>query len=309
MIENAFILAAGFGTRLAPLTTFVPKPLFPIVGKPALEIVLESLSRIGVRNFYINAHHLPEKIQKQAQDFCIENVKIEIVLEENKILGTAGGLGNIFAGINKPNETILVHNGDIIENFDIESALNFHRSKDFAATLILTDEPRINSVIVTNEKVRGFGNYNRLKTGAVSRKTYSGVAFLEPEVLATFPTDSFASLIEYIEPWIERNLVGAWLDDGFWHDFGSPGAYLELHRRILYKGIFPHDSAGKKVWIAENARVSSEAKIVGFAAIGKRAEIPAGANICNSVIWDDSILSPQNYFNSIVTPQCVVDVI
>ncbi len=60
-VRKAFVLGAGLGTRLRPLTNVLPKPLLPIFGKPLITFALDHLRQIGIEQFWVNTHHLPEK--------------------------------------------------------------------------------------------------------------------------------------------------------------------------------------------------------------------------------------------------------
>ncbi len=294
MIEDAIILCAGFGTRLRPLTNFVPKPLFPIVCKPALALVIESLARRGIKNFFCNAHHLADKIVAAS-----ENIPQRVrVFVEPKILGTAGGIGNIFFRLGKPNRTFLVHNGDVVENFDLDSALRFHRENQFAATLILVDNPAVNTVVVEGNRVVGFG------TDGTHRLTYSGVGFFEPGVLSAMPHYRFASLTEVLMPFVRAGQVGAFVETGFWSDFGTPESYLALHRDILVGGALEIPGAGEKIFFA--GEKIPPAKFSGFCAVCPEAEISPEAHLENCVVWENSRVLPGRYSNSIITPYGIV---
>ena len=302
--NTAFILCAGFGTRLAPLTNFVPKALFPIVNRTALEIIIRRLSsrKSGIKSFYINAYHLAEQISAAANSDSISQfgANVKVVVELPKILGTAGGIGNLYRNAGKPDGTILVHNGDVIEDFDIEALYYFHRKSGAAATLVLVDNPQTNSVICDGKRVIAF------RSGEGS--TYSGVSLIEPNFLKTFPHNKFASLVEYLRPYIKRGLVFAYKTRKFWCDYGTLNSYLELHRKILVDSAMQIDGAGEHIYISPDADVHPDAEIGGFAAIGKNAQIPAGCTIINSIVWKNTNVKPGKYVNTILTPYGKSDV-
>ena len=300
-MTTAFILAAGYGTRLAPLTDYMPKALFPVVDKPALQLVIERLYSHGIRNFYINAHHHARMVADFAaqRGAMFADAEVHVVVEEREILGTAGGLGNLFRVAGEPQETILIHNGDIIEDFDIAGAYEFHKSRNAAMTMILVDNPDTNSVCTDGGKVVGFSQGDGL--------TYSGVAFIEPAMLASFPHDKFASLTDCIKKWLGARAVYAMAQDKFWRDFGTLAQYLELHRRILMDGESDSAHAGARVWISPDANVHPDAEIAGFAAIGARAII-GKCKIANCIVWQETRLSHGEYYNAIVAPQTRVDI-
>ncbi|HDG67990.1 MAG TPA: NDP-sugar synthase [candidate division Zixibacteria bacterium] len=302
MVADAIILCAGYGTRLAPLTHFIPKPLFPVVCKPALGIVMERLAVAGIKNFFCNAHHLWRQIVEAVPEVAPAGVEAKVFVEKDEILGTAGGIGHIFAQIGSPQRTFLVHNGDVLENFDLEAAYRFHIAGGFAATLILVDFPRINTVIVQGDRVAGFS-----ESVPGEGLTYSGVGFFGPEILETFPHDRPGKFAEYLLPFVRAEKVGAWRERSFWHDFGTLPGYLELHRRILIEGEFDIPGAGEGVFFAKGTPPDG-VDFYGFCAVCEDVSIPPGTQIANSVVWRGSKVSPGHYINSIITPFGVVEV-
>ena len=107
---KALILAAGFGTRLKPLTNDLPKPMFPVLNRPILEHALHFLSSQGIKEIAINLHHQPEKIIDYFGNGKNFNVKLHFSKEEN-ILGTAGGIKKLELFFK--DEAFLVINSDI----------------------------------------------------------------------------------------------------------------------------------------------------------------------------------------------------
>ena len=87
---RAILLAAGFGTRLRPLTNTTPKCLVPIKGKPLLEVWLERLSEVGVGPFLINTHYLAEQVERFVElSLYTDNITL---VHEAKLYGTEGTL-------------------------------------------------------------------------------------------------------------------------------------------------------------------------------------------------------------------------
>ena len=144
-ISQAIILAAGFGTRMQPLTFKTPKPLVKINNKPILYYILEELRKNNIKNCFINTHHLSEKIEKYINEYKYKNQTMNInIVNEKKILDTGGAIKNIKnKDTSKP---ILVINGDSIiipnhsENFLSQLTSNFKpRNMDF---LLLLDNKK-----------------------------------------------------------------------------------------------------------------------------------------------------------------------
>ena len=105
MIKKAFILGAGFGTRLKPLTFVKPKPLIPVLGKPLIEYSINHLKTIGINQIIVNTHHLPEQFKRELGTGKKYGIKISYSYEP-QILDTGGGLKNIESYLEKLNKKI-----------------------------------------------------------------------------------------------------------------------------------------------------------------------------------------------------------
>src|ERR1700740_2121101 len=92
-IRTAFVLGAGLGTRLRPLTDLVPKPLLPIFGKPIISFALDHLIAHGVERFVINTHHLPEQLNRLFDSGFYRGREVHLIYEP-ALLETGGGIRN-----------------------------------------------------------------------------------------------------------------------------------------------------------------------------------------------------------------------
>ena len=130
MITQAFILGAGLGTRLRPLTDALPKPLVPLFHKPLAEWAVEACEAVGCKRFAINTHHLPEKWQGFGVNRDVKFFHEPILLE------TGGGLKNIENWIEGGN--LLIHNGDVFASINlITEATILHHLARSTPTLFL----------------------------------------------------------------------------------------------------------------------------------------------------------------------------
>src|SRR3982751_5962221 len=132
---KAMILAAGFGTRLFPLTIDRTKPAIPFLGKPLVGYVAEYLAQFGTSDVVVNLHHQPQSVIDALGDGSSFGVKIDYTIEQPAILGTAGALDNARDCLE--DDTFLVVNGKIITNIDIKAALENHHASGALATMIL----------------------------------------------------------------------------------------------------------------------------------------------------------------------------
>jgi mannose-1-phosphate guanylyltransferase len=132
------VLAAGRGTRLAPLTDTVPKPLAPVGGRPFLEHVLEFLAAGGIREVVINLHHLGHLIEAHVGDGRRFGLAVRYSREPT-ILDTGGGIKAaepLLAG-----EPFVVANGDSLLRMRLAELLDFHRARGGIATMALRPDP------------------------------------------------------------------------------------------------------------------------------------------------------------------------
>ena len=132
---RAMLFAAGKGTRLRPITDRLPKALVPVAGKPLLAIIIERLRNAGVEEIVINIHHFGEQIL----DYLSNNdfgVNISVSDERESLLDTGGGLKKAVPLFSSSNESILLHNVDILSDADI--ALFYEKSSTQAATLLVS---------------------------------------------------------------------------------------------------------------------------------------------------------------------------
>ena len=138
---KAMILAAGFGTRLWPLTIGRTKPAIPFLNRPLIACTIDYLKQYGFDELIINLHYEPESVRAQLGDGSQFGVHISYSVEEPEILGTAGALDHVREQLD--HGTFIVVNGKIITDIDLQAALQTHREKQALATLILRPNPKL----------------------------------------------------------------------------------------------------------------------------------------------------------------------
>jgi len=144
---SAFILAAGLGERLRPITDHFPKPLLPILGKPILQSILEKVSTLTAQKIGINLHHKKELIENWIRQSPFSE-KVELFLEDS-MLGTGGALKNAESLLSKG--PFLVHNSDIVSDIDLGKLIEFHLSSSNLLTLAVHDYPEFNKLFINNK--------------------------------------------------------------------------------------------------------------------------------------------------------------
>ena len=245
MVRKAIVLAAGFGTRLRPLTLSRPKPLLPVMGEPMLARILDMLVSWGVEDITVNAHYLADQIEdfvKEYQGDAAKGVKIS-VSREDEILGTGGVLRPLKSWIG--DEPFWLVNGDIVvEDLDpepIEEA--FEQSGRFAACWMSEDfGPR---TIEADPEGR-VCNWRSDDAGFPGTYTYTGVAILSPEVADYLPPvkkggSGFCSIVDAYEKAMMTDakfVVGVQEPEAMWCDAGTCEVYRELNSEPMAPSLF-----------------------------------------------------------------------
>jgi mannose-1-phosphate guanylyltransferase len=276
---KAMILAAGLGTRLEPLTKIRPKPLFPVLNRPLLGIIIEQIQGMGATGIIINAHHLAEQIKRFVGGGQWDaEVKVRI---EPQILGTAGGIKNC-ADFLHDVPFFMVVNADIYHTFDLNPAIHYHREAKNLATLILCDHPRFNQVGIDHEgriiSIRGESIQKPLAPSQTL--TFTGIHIISTELLDCMPSTGFFGIMELYMELASRGeaIRGYHMNEGYWRDIGSMEAYKTLHQDLVRE-------QGELV-IHPEAHITEGVLMEGFVCVGKGSRIKEGAVIRDSIIWD-----------------------
>ncbi|MCP4687443.1 MAG: nucleotidyltransferase family protein, partial [Desulfobacterales bacterium] len=186
---KALILAAGLGTRLRPYTDRLPKPLFPLGGRPLLDITIHRLASAGFREIVVNTHHLNTAIEShvRGRDY---GIPVHLV-HEPAILGAGGAIKNTAEFWT--DGPFLVINGDIATDIDPARVYAFHLGHGDPATLVLMDDPEFNTVSVDHRGfITGFGPRDaEARKAAHERLTFTGIQVLNPEILDFIPNNGF----------------------------------------------------------------------------------------------------------------------
>lgn len=217
---KAIILAGGKGTRLAPYTKVLPKPLMPIGDMPILEILLRQLKRAGIDEVVLTVGHLAGLLQAFFQDGQSLGLTISYSFE-NYPLGTAGPL-SLVQGLD---DTFLVANGDVLTTLDLVDLFKFHRRSGAAAT-IATHKRTVNVDL-------GVIQFNGTQdvVGYIEKPTYDfqvsmGIYVFEPRVLNFIPYNQYLDFPDLVLNLIEAgDRVVGYPFDGYWQDLGRPDDY------------------------------------------------------------------------------------
>lgn len=222
---RGMILAAGYGTRLAPWSDHLPKPLLPVPGGTVLDRAVAALDSAGVGEIAVNTHHLGDLVaahlrgRRDAARFTL--------FPEAEILGTGGALANARAFL-AAGDTFLLHNGDVLADLDLAALLSDHHTSGALATLVLVDWPAVNSVdLAPDGAVLAIAD--RPSAAAGRRLTYAGVGAFAAGLLADIGP-GFSSLIDPLVRALAAapGSVRGWVPTApGWSDLGTLPRYLD----------------------------------------------------------------------------------
>jgi mannose-1-phosphate guanylyltransferase len=233
---KAFILAAGLGTRLRPLTEKVAKPSLPLLGVPTLWFPAWQIrGQLGIDSFMVNASHAPETIRQAANDEILSRftgIRFQVSDESKELLGTSGALKKIEPWI--AGETLVVSNGDVVSDFDLSKMLKFHQSKKSKLTLHLRafdgGDEKYADIKCTKDGVV-------LELGPKKEKgvMFSGCYIIEPELLKKLPKGFSDLRPALLEPLAKDGALFTYREDCEWLDTGSLSSYAKANFEILKK--------------------------------------------------------------------------
>lgn len=227
-INTAFILGAGLGTRLRPLTDNTPKPLLPIGGRPIITYAMEHLQAVGVRRFIINTHHCAGRYAEVFPEGSWRGIPITF-RHEPLLLDTAGGIKNI-EDLIAEDERIIVYNGDIISSLPLAPLLERHASGNSEVTLVLRSRgPLLNVNIDQNGFICDMRHM--LKNPGVQSCLFAGIYIVEKSFLHRLTAGKIESIVPPIVAMIKENpraAAGVVIDDGYWYDLGTLEEYNKL---------------------------------------------------------------------------------
>jgi NDP-sugar pyrophosphorylase family protein len=296
-VRTAFLLCAGWGQRLQPLTNQIPKPLVPICGVPLCQFALSRIASLGVERIVINTHRLADQFIRLFPEYPepsrYDGVPV-FFRHEPVLLETAGGLKNI-EDLLLPGP-VLVHNGDILAELDLAALCDVHAKSGAVCTLALRSSG--GPLQVGFDAASGVVTDIRGELGSASpRFLYTGVCVVEPSMLARIPA---GGPVSFVPVWLDalragEKIAGVVLDGGVWRDIGNIEEYLRIHADLASGAVKIAPPAGQEEWPQwrmPGASVDNGASLCGWNWLGPDCQVRGGATVENSVLWAGAIVEP-----------------
>lgn len=296
---QAILLAAGFGTRLWPLTVDRAKPAVPFLGRPLIAGLVERLKEGGFDRIVVNTHHQPDSIRAALADH-----PDVLFSHEPEILGTAGGPARARdTGLLAADRDTLIVNGKLYTEIDFGGVMRAHRASGAAVTMALRKNPsraHFREVLVTDGWVSGFGA-GRIPEGPTPH-LFTGIHAIAPSVLGAMRAEFSDTIRDVYPPLIEAGSVAAHLaDEGRWWEFSTPERYWALHQQAHAEGW------GNTVCADPTARWAAEA-VVDRAILWAGVTIEAGAVVRRAILGEGvHIRSGETVVDAIVVDRRRID--
>jgi mannose-1-phosphate guanylyltransferase/phosphomannomutase len=307
---RAFVLAAGVGSRLKPLTTDIPKPMIPILDKPALYYTFLNLWKNGFESACVNIHYLPGVLTSYFENNDEIGVKLNFS-HEKELLGTAGAIKNMEDFFD---DTFVVMSGDGLTDINLRKAVEFHKKKKSVATIVLKkiDLRFEYGIAIAN-------NDGEIKTfiekpfwrDVFDNNANTGIYILEPEVFNFIPRNKFFDFSMNLFPLLmkEKHKICGYIMDEYWTDMGNTFEYKKgvfdfLDGKVKFDIGISNNKDNKRInasakidksaeicgpcFIDDNVTIGANVVIGPYSVISDNVKIGSDASISKSIIWKNS---------------------
>ncbi len=276
---NVFLLCAGYGTRLTPITKYIPKPLVPLLNTEMLNYNIFLFNKLGFKDFVVNVHHLKEIFLNFKPIF---DVNINYSLEDT-ILGTAGGIKNAEL-LFKKDEPIIIMNGDIYYNFDVKKVIDYYKSLNNPLALMVLQEDESGNVTSNNQYISSLREkQSDFYKNEDKKYKFTGLHIISYEMLKYLENEYSCIIEKYIEL-LNTKRIYSYIDTdkNYWSDIGTPESLLKTNIDLINNENYysNYDFIKKDNFIL--SEVNAENSV-----IGKNVEIDKKVFVKNSVIFDN----------------------
>ena len=260
---TAFVLGAGLGTRLRPLTARRPKPLIPVAGRALICHAFDHLLGLGVERFVVNTHWCAGCYDEFFPEGSWRGRPITFVEETPEVLETAGGIWNARGQLG--DGPFVVYNGDILSDLPLAEGWARHVAAGNEVTLVLRSQGENRNVTFDTASGRVLDLRRVLRPELEPAQLFTGIYFVEPEFIARIPAGEKLSVVPIFHAMIREGakLGGCVLDAGDWRDLGTRGEYLAACAAL-----------GEPQWIAPSAQIGE------------------GAELRDCLVWENAVVAP-----------------
>jgi mannose-1-phosphate guanylyltransferase/mannose-1-phosphate guanylyltransferase/phosphomannomutase len=306
---KAMVLAAGLGTRLKPITFGIPKPMVPVIDRPAMAHLLTLVQKHGFTDAVANLHYFPDTIRDYFGDGSEFGVNLEYNFEE-ELLGTAGGVRAVSETLTEGGEPFLIISGDALTDIDLTALIARHKAHGGVATLTVkrVDDTREYGVVLHDSEGRITGFQEKPEPAeALSDLGNCGIYVFSPEIFDYFPAEPFVDWANDVFPVLLENDVPFYIHEinEYWNDVGSltelrEGTFDALAGALdlgiegtggdgVHSGtpgaLDKAELVEGAIWIGRDVTIGDGVKLQGPVVIGDGATVGAGAAVRDSIIF------------------------
>ena len=296
-ITQAFVLAAGLGKRLRPLTDALPKPLIPIFQKPLITFVLDHLINAGVNRFVVNTHRRPELFRSffNRGDYAGEPVTL---VHEPELLETGGGIKNAKRCLGS--HPFITYSGDILTDVKLQPFIEEHFRRGNDVTLALRDTGLASDIALRDHRVVDVAN----RYGIAGSLDFANIAVWNSAVFKRIPPQKKISFIPILSNWIGEGgkIGGLVINDGKWFNISSRTEYLDVHRTILREDWKPHYVKNRD-WperVSKSAIVDASAELRGCSVVGEHCRVGAEAVLEDTILWPNAEIASKSQLHGCI---------
>jgi mannose-1-phosphate guanylyltransferase/mannose-1-phosphate guanylyltransferase/phosphomannomutase len=278
---RAFVLGAGLGKRLRPLTDVLPKPLIPVWQRPLITHAFDHLCRLGVGEFVINTHHLPQTYLETFPGSVYQNADgLSCPLHfchEPVLLETGGGLANVRENFQEA--PFIVYNGDILTDLPLEKALEAHSRDASLVTLVLRSGGAVCNVAFDTRRGKVLDLRNALGTNHPHQVQFTGLYIVSPAFFEFLIPGKIESVVEGFLRALQagKRIGGILIDEGNWWDLGDPASYLEAH--AAYAKC--HPVVARHV----TSRIAPNADLDVLTCVSEHCVVAEDTHLRNTLLW------------------------
>jgi NDP-sugar pyrophosphorylase family protein len=300
-IRTAVVLAAGFGTRLRPLTDDIPKPAIQFLNRPVIHYIFDQLLDYGVERIFVNLSHLPERMRQVLAPY---HGSVEIIYSEEKdILGTAGVFSNFKNDL--PSHFFVV-NGDIFSSIPFAGLESLILEGKAEAVLLLKKKAACclytSLTLEDNGVISSIGGGSHFFCGAyaASKSFLSPINNIENRELVP----------DLLAPKMDRRLIKGIELNGVWHDLGSPKTFLEASESLLQQieaGQAPMPPGNHLIkqngFLAlahDSSEIAADADLKGFVVLGAGCRVGTMSKLEDTVVLPDTMIPPRAAFRNVI---------
>ncbi|UCE25703.1 MAG: NTP transferase domain-containing protein [Candidatus Zixiibacteriota bacterium] len=321
---KAIIMAGGFGTRLRPLTINIPKPMVPIADVPIMEHVVNLLRKHSITEITSLLYFQPETIKDYFKDGTAFGVHMDYVKPDDDY-GTAGAVRYALDNVTEP---VLIISGDLITDFNLSEAIEWHLQKKSQATILLTrmENPLAYGIVITDQEGRIVRFLEKPSWGeAFSDTINTGIYILEPEAAKLIPPKTNFDFSQNLYPLMLSRQMGLHgkVMTGYWKDVGNVDEYQNVHvdffdkkLNLDLKGDVKATSAAV-VYTGTNVQLGGDIEFTGRVVlgddvavddgarlhncvVGSRSRVESGSELNNTVVWSDNHIGRDAVINSTI---------